>query len=80
MTEPLEPTPRELLLVACCHVDLERARSAWERLCGNGSGAALAWVRSDSEQRLLPLLGERARELDLDDRWRTATAEATAIS
>jgi hypothetical protein len=80
MTGPLAPTPRELLLVACCHRDLEQARSAWEQLCGAGSEAALEWIRSGSEQRLLPLLGERADELDLDDRWRTATAEAIAIS
>lgn len=80
MTGPTAPTPRELLLVACCHPDPESARSAWERLCGGGGEAVLGWVLSGSEQRLLPLLGERARELDLDDRWRTAIAEATAIS
>jgi hypothetical protein len=80
MTGRADRTPRELLLVACCHPDIERARSAWEQLCGDGSEAALEWVRSGSEQRLLPLLGERARELGLDGPWRTATAEATAIS
>jgi len=80
MTDLLALTPRELLLVACCHADLERARAAWEQLCRDGSEAALDWVQSGSEQRLLPLLGERAGVLGLDERWRTATAEATAIS
>jgi len=80
MTERLALTPRELLLVACCHLDLERARTAWEQLCRDGSETALDWIRTGSEQRLLPLLGARADVLDLDDRWRTATAETTAIS
>jgi hypothetical protein len=80
MTGPVALTPRELLLVACCHLDLERARAAWEQLCGRASEALLERIQSGSEQRLLPLLGERAGELDLDDRWRTATVEAAAIA
>jgi len=80
MTERPDLTPREQLLVACCHPDLECARAAWQRLQGHGSEDTLGWALSGSEQRLLPLLGERADDLYLDDRWRTAVAEATAIS
>jgi hypothetical protein len=73
---------RSLLTVAAGHLDHDRAAAAWEQWTQRhgDSKQALGSIRSGAEERLLPLIGERADLLGLDEIWRAGAAEATAIA
>lgn len=71
MSTPVEPAfdDRTLLQIAVAELDIDRARIAWGLLVrrSGGTDAVLERILGGPSERLLPMLGARARHLDLGE-------------